>query len=193
MDVQEPLSAQQSRLQDDLRGLIRGDARCDDLTMRLFSSDGSPWQERPTGVVWPRSTQDVAAVVQYAEEKGLSVHFRGSGTGGTAGAIGSGLVVEFSRYMRRVLETGSDYVRVQPGAIRERVNGQLRATTGRFFCAQFGSRSDWNGREYSRGRQYRSALAPVRVAARERARINGRFRARRDLEFASLSREQSRS
>ena len=138
MDVQEPLSAQQSRLQDDLRGLIRGDARCDDLTLRLFSSDGSPWQERPTGVVWPRSTQDVAAVVQYAEEKGLSVHFRGSGTGGTAGAIGSGLVVDFSRYMRRVLETGSDYVRVQPGAIRERVNGQLRATTGRFFAPSSG-------------------------------------------------------
>ncbi|MBQ9813430.1 MAG: FAD-binding oxidoreductase [Thermoguttaceae bacterium] len=134
----ESLSSQQARLQEDLRGLVSGDARCDELTLQLFSSDGSPYQEKPMAVVWPRSAQDVAATAQYAAEKGLSTHLRGSGTSGVGGAIGSGIVVDFSRYMRRVTEIGGDYVRVQPGAIRERVNGMMRQAEGRFFAPSSG-------------------------------------------------------
>lgn len=133
----EPTSSQ-SRLQDELRGLVRGDVRCDDLTLQLFSSDGSPYQERPLGVVWPRVEQDVSAVVQYASEKNLSVHLRGSGTSGSAAAIGSGIILDFSRYMRRAVELGDDFVRVQPGAIRERINGMIRTTKGRFFAPSSG-------------------------------------------------------
>jgi len=134
----EQLTASQARLQDDLRGLIRGDARCDDLVLQLYSSDGSPFEERPLGVVWPRSTQDVATVVQYASEKKISVHPRGSGASAVAGAIGSGLILDFSRYMRRVLQAGDDFVRVQPGAVRERVNELFRTTKGRFFAPSSG-------------------------------------------------------
>jgi FAD/FMN-containing dehydrogenase/Fe-S oxidoreductase len=136
--VSEPLWAQQARLQEDLRGLVRGEARCDELTLQLFSSDGSPYQERPIGVVWPRTAKDVAASVQYAAEKGYSIHPRGSGTSGVGASIGSGLILDFSRYMRRVLETGDDYARVQPGGIRERVNGMLRQSVGRFFAPSSG-------------------------------------------------------
>ncbi len=136
--MSESLSSQQARLQEDLRGVVGGDARCDDLTLQLFSSDGSPYQERPLAVVWPRGVQDVVAVAQYASEKGLSVHMRGSGTSGSGGAIGSGIVLDFSRYMRRVLEIGDDFVRVQPGAVRERVNRMMRLAEGRFFAPSSG-------------------------------------------------------
>lgn len=129
----ESTSTTQSRLQEELRGIIRGDARCDDLTLQLFSSDGSPYCERPLGVVWPRGEQDVAAVVQYASEIGASIHVRGSGTSGSAAAIGSGIVLDFSRYMRRTVASGDDFVRVQPGVIRERVNEILRRDHGSFF------------------------------------------------------------
>ncbi|MDO5308306.1 MAG: FAD-binding and (Fe-S)-binding domain-containing protein [Planctomycetia bacterium] len=131
--MDESLSASRARLQEDLRGLIRGDVRCDDVVLQLYSSDGSPFEERPEGIVWPRSTQDVIAIMQYASEKRMSVSLRGSGTSGGCGSIGSGLVLDFSRYMRRVLYVGDDYARVQPGAIRERVNDQLRSTRGRIF------------------------------------------------------------
>ncbi len=134
----EQLTASQARLQDDLRGIVRGDARCDDLVLQLYSSDGSPFEERPLGVVWPRSVQDVASVAQYAAEKKISIHPRGSGTSAVAGAIGSGLILDFSRYMRRVLQAGDDFVRVQPGAVRERVNDLLRTTKGRFFAPSSG-------------------------------------------------------
>ena len=53
--MQEPLTASQARLQEDLRGLIYGDARCDDVIRQLYSSDGSPFEERPRAVVWPKT------------------------------------------------------------------------------------------------------------------------------------------
>ncbi len=136
--TRESTSTTHSRMQEELRGLIRGDARCDDLTLQLFSTDGSPYCERPLGVVWPRGEQDVAAVVQYASEIGVSVHSRGSGTSGSASAIGAGIVLDFSRYMRRTVELGSDSARVQPGVIRERVNEILRRDSGRFFAPSSG-------------------------------------------------------
>ena len=34
------LDHQRERIQEDLRGLISGDVRCDDLFCQLFSSDG---------------------------------------------------------------------------------------------------------------------------------------------------------
>ncbi|MBQ7813494.1 MAG: FAD-binding oxidoreductase, partial [Thermoguttaceae bacterium] len=117
--MSESLAASQARLQEDLRGLVRGDVRCDEIVLQLFSSDGGPFQERPACVVWPRSTADVAAVVRYAAEKKISVHPRGSGSSGSCGAIGSGIILDFSRYMRRLLRAGDDDVVVQPGAIRE--------------------------------------------------------------------------
>lgn len=136
--MSESLAASQARLQEDLRGLVRGDVRCDEIVLQLFSSDGGPFQERPTCVVWPRSTADVAAVVQYAAEKKISVHPRGSGSSGSCGAIGSGIILDFSRYMRRLLRAGDDDVVVQPGAVRERVNDGLRSSKRRFFAPSSG-------------------------------------------------------
>ncbi len=134
----EPLDASQARLQDDLRGLVRGDVRCDRFASQLYSSDGSPFEELPAGVVWPKTTRDVSAVVQYAAERGLSVHPRGSGTSGIGASIGSGLILDFSRHMRRVLRAEDDFIRVQPGATRERINDALRKTKGRFFAPSSG-------------------------------------------------------
>ena len=95
------LDHQRERIQEDLRGLISGDVRCDDLFCQLFSSDGSIYEIRPLGVVRPRSTADVAACVQYAAEKRISLHARGAGSGMAGESLGPGLVVDFSKYLRR--------------------------------------------------------------------------------------------
>ena len=63
-------AAQQTRLRDDLRGLIQGDVHCDEVTQQLYATDAGLLQSRPMCVVCPRSTEDVVAVVQYASEEG---------------------------------------------------------------------------------------------------------------------------
>jgi FAD/FMN-containing dehydrogenase/Fe-S oxidoreductase len=126
------LDHQRERIQEDLRGLISGDVRCDDLFCQLFASDGSIYEIRPLGVVRPRTTADVAACVQYAAEKRISVHARGAGSGVAGESLGSGLVVDFSKYLRRIVSVGPKSVRTQPGIVHERLNAHLRPR-GRIF------------------------------------------------------------
>ncbi len=84
------LDHQRERIQEDLRGLISGDVRCDDIFCQLFSSDGSIYEIRPLGVARPRSTADVAACVQYAAEKRISLHARAPAAAWPANRLGRG-------------------------------------------------------------------------------------------------------
>jgi FAD/FMN-containing dehydrogenase/Fe-S oxidoreductase len=126
------LEQQRERIQDDLRGLIAGDVRGDDVFLQLFASDAGIHEIRPLGVVRPRSTSDVVACLQYAAEKQIPVHARGAGTGSAGGALGPGLVVDFSKYLRRVIYTDENTVRVQCGLVHERLGAHL-ARRGRVF------------------------------------------------------------
>ena len=129
-----PLTAvQQTRLREDLRGLIKGDVRCEEVTQILFATDASILQARPVCIVCPRNIDDVAAVVRYAAEAGIPLHPRGAGTSLTGESLGEGIVLVFSRYMRRILHTGDDCVTIQPGLLRRRLNGIIGQSQHRLF------------------------------------------------------------
>ncbi|MDO5553326.1 MAG: FAD-binding protein [Planctomycetia bacterium] len=132
------LTTTSARLQDDLRGLIEGDAACDEVTLQLYSMDAGMFQVKPLGVVWPRTTADVQATVRYAADSGIPVHARGSGTSTTGGALGPGLVIDFTRFMHRLVSSEGNEITVQPGAVRERLNVLLRTTKQHFFAPSAG-------------------------------------------------------
>ena len=126
------MDAEQQRIEEDLKGQISGTIRCDDFTVRLYASDASIFEIAPLGVVCPRSTDDVVATVNYAAENEISLHARGSGSGLTGGALGKGLIVDFSRYMRRAVRIGHRRATVQSGMVLSQLNHQL-AEVGRVF------------------------------------------------------------
>lgn len=131
-------TTQQARLQDDLRGLVAGQVRCDEIIAQLYATDAGSLEYRPAGVVWPRSAADVSAVVRYCIEEGIPVHPRGSGTTAAGGTLGPGVVLDFTRHMKRLLHVEGDTILVQPGAIRERLNDILKRSVGRFFAPSTG-------------------------------------------------------
>jgi FAD/FMN-containing dehydrogenase/Fe-S oxidoreductase len=126
------MDPERQRIQDDLRGLVAGEVRCDDVFVQLFASDASLYELKPLAVVRPRTTADVSAVVRYAAEKQIPVHARGAGTGLSGESLGRGIIVDFSRYMRRILRTDGDAVRVQPGLVLSLLN-QYLSGMGRLF------------------------------------------------------------
>jgi FAD/FMN-containing dehydrogenase/Fe-S oxidoreductase len=126
------LDQQRERLQDDLRGLISGEARCDELFLRLHAGDASIYEIRPQAVIRPFHAADVSACVRYAREKRLPVHARGAGTGSAGESLGTGIVVDFSKFLRRIIRIDGEKVRVQPGMALERFNAQIHAS-GRVF------------------------------------------------------------
>jgi len=126
------MDPQRTRIQEDLRGLVEGDVRCDDVFLQLYATDAGLHQIKPQGVVRPKSTDDVAAVLRYCHENRIPLHARGAGSGLAGESLGPGIVLDFSAHMRRILEIGESTVRLQPGVVHERLNTAL-AKVGRIF------------------------------------------------------------
>lgn len=119
-----------ARIHDDLRGIITGELLFEPLARAAYAHDASLYEIDPLGVVVPRNLDDVANLVRYAAENSLAIHPRGAGTGLAGETLGEGIVIDFSRHFRRILEVGPDYVVVQPGVVLDDLNAQLR-TIGR--------------------------------------------------------------
>ncbi len=120
------MEVDRQRVQDDLRGIVRGDVLCDPIMIQLYASDASIYQIAPLGVVRPRSVSDVIATAQYAAEHELKLHPRGTGSGVAGESLGQGLVIDFSRYMRRItIAPDATRVTVQSGAVLAEVNRSL--------------------------------------------------------------------
>ncbi|WP_372896862.1 anaerobic glycerol-3-phosphate dehydrogenase subunit C [Stieleria sp.] len=129
------------RIQDDLRGIVRGDVMCDAVSTTLYATDASIYEIQPVGVVRPRSAADVVALVQYAGEQDLPIHPRGSGSGVAGESVGPGLVVDFSRYMRRMqFDPLKSLATVQAGLPIAELNRNLKPL-GRWYGPDPATRS----------------------------------------------------
>src|SRR3977135_1921720 len=100
----------------------------DDLTRKLYATDASLYQLEPAAVAFPRSAQQASSIITAAADGGVSITPRGAGTSLSGGAIGDGLIVEFSRYNRQItdfnLETRT--VRTGAGVVLDQLNAFLK-------------------------------------------------------------------
>jgi len=126
------MDQERERIQADLRGLLHGSVRCDNVFTQMYASDGSIFEVRPLAVVRPRGTDDVVACLQYATENRIPIHARGAGSGQAGESLGPGIVLDFSHTMRRLLSMDAETVRVQPGIVVGQLNRHL-ARQGRMF------------------------------------------------------------
>ena len=85
----------------------------------LYAYDASNYRVPPRAVVFPRSADDVVAVLRACRETGVPVTARGGGTSMAGNAIGPGVVLDFSRYMNRILDIDptARTARVEAGVI----------------------------------------------------------------------------
>jgi FAD/FMN-containing dehydrogenase/Fe-S oxidoreductase len=121
------MDAEQTRVQADLRGILEGEVHCHPLITQLYASDASLYEISPLAVVRPRHERDVSQCLKYAAENSLPVFPRGGGTGLAGQSLGPGIVLDFSRFMRRMISINRDAltVRVQPGIALADLNREL--------------------------------------------------------------------
>ncbi|EMA49299.1 FAD-binding and (Fe-S)-binding domain-containing protein [Halococcus salifodinae] len=114
-------------LLDDLRSRIEGDARFDTYTRQLYATDASAYEMTPIGVVFPRSTADVAAVMGYCAERSIPVLPRGGGTSLAGQAVNEAVVLDFTRYMDSLVDVDPDVrtARAQPGSYLADIDAAL--------------------------------------------------------------------
>lgn len=116
-------------LRDALCGAVRGEVRFAKLDRALYSTDASVYQIVPLGVVLPQSIEDVRATLRICAEFGVPITPRGGGTSQAGQSIGAGVVLDFSKYMNRIVETnaGERWVRVEPGCVLDDLNQHVKA------------------------------------------------------------------
>ena len=89
------------------------------LTRAMYSTDASLYRVVPSVVVRPRHTDEIAAALAVARQRGVPITMRGAGTSIAGNAVGTGIVVDTSRHLRRVLEIDPDSrtAQVEPGTV----------------------------------------------------------------------------
>lgn len=104
---------------DRLSGLLDGEVESGTRRRAEYSTDASNYRVVPQIVAFPRSSEDIVAAQSFAREEGMPLTVRGGGTSVAGNSIGTGLVLDLSRHLDRVISIDPEArtARVQPGTI----------------------------------------------------------------------------
>ncbi|MFE1770383.1 FAD-binding and (Fe-S)-binding domain-containing protein [Streptomyces sp. NPDC059008] len=110
---------EQRNLVKELAAAVRGEVSSTAADRALVTMDASNYRRVPRAVVAPRDAADVAAALRVCREHGVPVVARGGGTSIAGQATGVGVVLDFTRHMRRIvsLDAESRTAVVQPGVV----------------------------------------------------------------------------
>ncbi|MEX1063360.1 MAG: FAD-linked oxidase C-terminal domain-containing protein [Balneolaceae bacterium] len=111
----------------ELKARMKGDVLDDKYSLGMYSTDASIYQIEPLMIVLPKDESDVKIAVETARRNKINILPRGGGTSLAGQTVGEALVLDFSKYMNRILEINEEerWARVQPGLVRDELNEEL--------------------------------------------------------------------
>jgi len=117
-----------------LKNDLEGDLKYDLVTRLVYATDASVYREVPQAVIWPSGVADIKKIVRFAAETKTSITMRAGGTSLAGQVVSSGIIVDISRNMNRILEINKEemWVRVEPGVVLDELNMELKKH-GLFF------------------------------------------------------------
>jgi FAD/FMN-containing dehydrogenase/Fe-S oxidoreductase len=121
-----PAQLDPSALEAALRRHLRGEIRFDSGSRALYATDGSNYRQVPIGVVVPRDKEDVLASVAICREYAAPLLARGGGTSLAGQCCNAAVVLDFSKYMARILEIdpARRIARVEPGVVLDQLRSE---------------------------------------------------------------------
>ena len=120
--------SEKTQVEHELRKTITGDIKFDSYSKLLYSTDASIYQMEPIGVVLPRNTEDVMATMQICSDSKTIFLPRGGGTSLAGQTVNHGVVVDFTKYMNRILSINTEerWAIVEPGITIDALNAGLK-------------------------------------------------------------------
>ena len=118
----------------DLRSSLDGTLQFDTLSRALYATDASVYRKVPLAVAFPKDENDIVKLVLFAQKHQVGLIPRTAGTSLAGQCVGDGIVVDVSKHMTKILhlDVEGKTVTVQPGVIRDELNGYLKVH-GLFF------------------------------------------------------------
>jgi FAD/FMN-containing dehydrogenase/Fe-S oxidoreductase len=113
---------------------LDGDLKYDLITRTIYSTDASVYKELPIAAAWPKGDSDIKKILRFASNEKIPVTVRAAGTSLAGQVVSSGIIIDISRYMDKILEINPSerWVIVQPGVVLDELNLILREY-GLFF------------------------------------------------------------
>src|SRR6266404_4829000 len=114
-------------LEAELKRGVRGEVRFNRGSRALYATDASNYRQIPIGLVVPRDENDVVAAVAACRKFGAPVLPRGAGTSLAGQCCNVAVVLDFTKYMNRVLEIDAlnRVASVQPGIVLDVLQSQV--------------------------------------------------------------------
>jgi D-lactate dehydrogenase len=92
-----------------------------------YASDAGFYYLVPKAIVQPNSEEEIIKLFKYSNENAIPLVFRGGGTSLSGQSITDGILVDLSRFWKKVhIEQDASQVRVQPGITGAMVNAHLK-------------------------------------------------------------------
>lgn len=111
----------------ELKQAVGGEVSSDRLTRQLYSTDASDYSKTPVGVVIPKDVDDICAAMEIAAHRNVAVISRGGGSSVSGQTVGTGLIIDHSKYLDKILEINPEerWVRVESGVVLDCLNAAL--------------------------------------------------------------------
>jgi FAD/FMN-containing dehydrogenase/Fe-S oxidoreductase len=102
-----------------LQRAISGEVRFDRGSRALYATDASNYRQVPIGVVIPKTVDDVVAAITVCGEFDAPLVMRGGGTSLAGQGCNVAVLIDFSKYLDRVLSIDPDkrLAEVEPGCV----------------------------------------------------------------------------
>src|SRR3954454_11089745 len=115
-------------LEEQLTREITRDVLFDRFNRGRYATDASFYQIMPAGVVVPRTMNDALRALAIARDAGRIVTPRGGGTSQCGQTVNDGIVIDFSKYLNRMLSLDLENRAcvVEPGIVLDDLNRQLK-------------------------------------------------------------------
>jgi FAD/FMN-containing dehydrogenase/Fe-S oxidoreductase len=116
------------RLAARLRTETQGEVLFSPADRGRYATDASIYQAMPVGVFLPREAADVRLALDICRDLGVPIVPRGGGTSQCGQTVGAGLVIDHSKYMRKILDVNVEQrtARVEPGLVLDHLNAALK-------------------------------------------------------------------
>ena len=117
-----------------LRASVRGEVDGSSRRRAEYTTDASNYRVVPQVVVFPVDTDDLLAVTEVARGTGVPLTVRGGGTSVAGNAVGTGIVVDTSRHLRRIgeIDPQARTAVVEPGVVMSDLQAAARPHGLRF-------------------------------------------------------------
>ncbi len=118
----------------ELQKTLNGQLLYDDLIRKIYATDASVYRELPLAVAYPINKKDIQRLIDFANQHKTSLIPRAAGTSLAGQCVGNGIVVDLSKHFTKIVELNEaeQWVKVQPGVIRDELNHFLK-DKGLFF------------------------------------------------------------